>query len=116
MNLKSNEIVSIIVVASGKNEYLKPCLDSIQKQTYPKLEIIVIDNSLNRNFSQSIIERYPEIKLYSQKQNISYCEALNLGIKQSTGDFILCLNDVFIEQYLVLSQVFNRIAGRKKQQ
>lgn len=92
MQYKSNKIVSIIVTSVVK-DYLWPCLGSIKEQAYPDTEAIVIDNSLDTDFNQSTIQRYPEIKLYSQKKKISYCEALNLGIKQSMGDFILCLND-----------------------
>lgn len=88
----SNRLVSIIITYAVK-DYVESCLDSIKEQTYTKYEIIVIDNSLDTNFNQSTIQRYPEIKLYSQKKKISYCEALNLGIKQSIGDFIFCLND-----------------------
>jgi GT2 family glycosyltransferase len=92
MEEKSNRIVSIIVTYSIK-DYLCSCLDSIKEQTYPEYEIIVIDNLDDKNFSQGIIKHYPEVRLYPQKKKISYCEALNLGIKQSTGDFTLCLND-----------------------
>ena len=89
----SNRLVSIIIVTTGVRDYLWSCLDSIRKQTYPYLEIIVIDNSLNPNFSRKISEQYPAIKLYSSPRNLFYCEALNIGIKMSRGDFILCLND-----------------------
>jgi GT2 family glycosyltransferase len=92
MDFKSNEIVSIIITYAIK-DYLESCLNSIKAQTYPKFEIIIIDNLNDTNFSQSIIKHYPGIKLYPQDKNISYCEALNLGIEQSRGDFILCLND-----------------------
>jgi len=92
MDFKSNEIVSIIITCAVK-DYLESCLNSIKAQTHPKYEIIIIDNLNDINFSQTIIKNYPEVKLYSQKENISYCEALNLGIKQSIGDFVLCLND-----------------------
>lgn len=68
----SNEIVSIIVVAAGRRDYLKSCLDSIKEQSYINIETIVIDNSQN---------------------NLSYCQALNKGIDMSKGEFILCLND-----------------------
>lgn len=101
----SNEIVSIIITYALK-DYVKFCLGSIKGQTYPKYEIIVIDNLNDINFSQGIIKYYPEIKLYPQDKNIAYAEALNLGIKQGRGDFILCLNDDvildkrFIEQAL----------------
>lgn len=72
MNEMSNRLVSIIIVTMGRGNYLSLCLDSIKKQTYPKLEVMVIDNS---------------------QKNLFYCEALNRGIKQSKGSFILCLND-----------------------
>ncbi len=93
MEEKSNRIVVSIIVTYSIKDYLCSCLDSIKEQTYPEFEVVAIDNSGDKNFSQSIIERYPKIKLHLGKQHLSYCEALNLGIKQSIGDFILCLND-----------------------
>ncbi len=89
----SNKLVSIVIVTCGIKNYLWPLLDSIKKQTYSDIEIIVIDNSLNSNLSREINECYPGIKLYSSPMNLFYCEALNIGIKMSRGDFILCLND-----------------------
>ncbi len=89
-----DKIVSVIIVTCGVKDYLRSCLDSIREQTYTNLEIIVIDNSLNQDFSQKISRDYPEIKLYIfESVNLFYAEALNRGIKLSKGDFILCLND-----------------------
>jgi len=93
MNEMSNRLVSIIIVTCGRRDYLRSCLDSIKKQAYSALEIIVIDNSLNPNFSQEIIKRYPEVKLHASLKNLPYCGALNKGIEISKGYFILCLND-----------------------
>jgi len=93
MRQASNEIVSIIVVSGGIKHYLESCLDSVRKQSYRSLEIIVIDNSLNPQFKQEIIRNYPEIRLCSEKNNLFYAESLNKGIRLSKGNFILCLND-----------------------
>lgn len=89
----SNKIVTVIAVTAGLKNYLGSCLGSLKKQTYSNLEIIVIDNSLNPNFSREIKECHPNIKLYSSPKNLFYCAALNKGIEMSKGDFILCLND-----------------------
>lgn len=89
----SNKIVSVIIVAGGIKSYLKSCLDSLKNQTYTNLEVIVIDNSLNQNFSREIARCYPRIKLYSEPKNLFYAGSLNKGINVSRGDFILCLND-----------------------
>lgn len=72
MREMSNRLVSIIVVSAQKHNYLEACLESIQKQTYHNIELIVIDASFG---------------------NLSYCQSLNQGIVKSRGDFVLCLND-----------------------
>jgi len=89
----SNQLVSIVVVTAGTNGHIDSCLDSIRKQTHPKLEVTVIDNSLNQEFSHDILRRYPDVNLYQSRKNLFYCESLNKGIEMGKGDFILCLND-----------------------
>jgi len=89
----SNIKVSSIIVTRGLGDYLKRCLDSIRRQRYGNFEIIVIDNSINPIFSQQVACDYPEIKPYTCRDNLFYCQALNKGIKESRGEFVLCLND-----------------------
>ena len=89
----SNTLVSIVMVTRGLKNYLRLCLDSALKQTYPSYEVIVIDNSLDPDFGRGIGKDYPGIKLYPSAENLFYCQALNRGIALSSGEFILCLND-----------------------
>ena len=93
MRQTSTKTVSVIVVTCGVKDYFKSCLESIRQQSYSTFEIIVIDNSADKQFAQQITELYPYIKLYSSPKNLSYCESLNKAIDMSQGDFILCLND-----------------------
>ncbi|MEK6563843.1 MAG: glycosyltransferase family 2 protein [Candidatus Omnitrophota bacterium] len=89
----SNTLVSIVIVSQGVKDYLRLCLDSLLKQVYSSYEIIVIDNSLDSEFSRLIKEDYPQARLYSSGENLFYCQALNKGIALSSGEFIFCLND-----------------------
>jgi GT2 family glycosyltransferase len=89
----SNKIVSAIVVSGGIGDYLKACLDSLKGQTYPLLEIILIDNSGEPGLRKELLPDYPIVNLYSGSKALSYCVSLNKGIELSKGDFILCLND-----------------------
>jgi len=89
----SNIKVSVIIVTRGLGDYLTSCLDSMRQQRYRNFEIIVIDNSNSPVFSQKMASGYPEVKLYSQGENLFYCQALNKGIEEGSGEFILCLND-----------------------
>jgi GT2 family glycosyltransferase len=86
-------MVSVIIVSAGINNFLKGCLESVEIQTYPSSEVIVIDNSRNPNFARQIANLYPQVKVYSNQQNLFYCQALNKGILLSRGEFLLCLND-----------------------
>jgi GT2 family glycosyltransferase len=98
----SNKLVSIIVVEGGAKNYLLPLLDSIKQQTYSHLEIKLIDNSLDPDFNRKISKQYPAIDIYQSPKNIFYCQALNIGIRKSKGDFILCLNDdVILDQRFI---------------
>lgn len=111
----SNKMVSIIVVAGGKKDYLKSCLGSIKKQRYLSIETLIIDNSLVSNFHSGVYQAYPEIKFFPSNRNLFYCEALNKGIELSKGNFILCLNDdvildeSFIEEALKAFDIDERI-------
>jgi len=95
-------MVSIIVVAAGRGSYIKNCLDSLARQNYPFLDTIVVDNSLNPDIKQLITRSYPHIRLFVQEKNIFYAAALNIGIEQAKGDYILCLNDdVTLDEFFV---------------
>ena len=89
----SNTLVSIVMVTRGLKNYLRLSLDAVLKQTCSSYEIIVIDNSLEPDFSRGIERDYSGVKLYSAGENLFYCQALNRGIALSSGEFILCLND-----------------------
>ena len=93
MNHELNKLVSIVIVTAGAKDYLWRCLDSIKAQSFSNLEIIVINNSFNPDFTARIPGYSDLIKLYSPAQNLFYSASLNKGIELSRGDFILCLND-----------------------
>lgn len=88
-----NELVSVIIITAGKDNYLKYCLNSLLEQVYSNIEIIVIDNSLDSSFTDKISKEYPGIKIYPSPGNLFYSASLNHGIGMSNGAFILCLND-----------------------
>ena len=52
-----DELISIIVPIYNVEEYLRECLDSIQKQTYQKFECIMVNDGSTDN-SKQIAEEY----------------------------------------------------------
>ena len=57
-------LVSIIVPTYNSEKFLEGCLESIQKQTYSHIELIVVDNNSKDN-TKEIARKYTE-KVFNQ--------------------------------------------------
>lgn len=83
--------VSIVVPVYNVEKYLEQCLESLVKQTYHNIEIVIVNDGATDN-SQQIINRYcqnyPEICFGYMKTNGGLSSARNYGIQRSTGEFI----------------------------
>lgn len=85
-----DEIVSIIVPIYNSAQYLDECLQSICRQEYKNIEIILVNDG-STDCSLDICKRYQgmdhRIQIYSiTNQGVSH--ARNIGIKNSTGVYI----------------------------
>jgi len=93
MKDKPQGSVTIIIVTVGIKDYLSKCLRSVKYQSYPAAQVIVIDNSLDSNFTEHIQDDFAWADIYPSPANLFYAASLNKGIELSIGEFILCLND-----------------------
>lgn len=85
---------SVIIVTHNHREYLNKCLNSIPSN----LEIIVVDNVSTDGTPHIIEEKYPHIKLIKSNKNLGYGRGVNLGVKNSSGDYLVVLNPDTIVQ------------------
>ncbi len=93
-----NPLVSIIVLNYNAGDLLADCVKSLYDTNYNNYEIIVVDNASKDGSQKKCKERFDQIKLIENKENLGYCEGNNVGIKQATGEFIVILNpDTLIE-------------------
>lgn len=86
------KLVSIIIICYNHSKYLTKTLDSILNQTYKNLELIIIDANSTDNspdlIREWIAQNNLDCKFIEQKIKCKVSENLNLGISQSTGEFI----------------------------
>ena len=91
-------LVSIIVLNYNAGNLLLDCIESIKQSTYKNLEIIVVDNISSDDSQKKCKEKFPEVKLIQNKDNLGYCGGNNVGIREAKGEFIVILNpDTIIE-------------------
>lgn len=103
MNMSNKDIVSVIVPVYNSQDYLRQCLTSIQKQTYPFLEIILVDDGSTDN-SEKICDEFAtkdsRFKVFHQK-NSGAAAARNLGIRKASGTFLSFIDsDDWVEPHL----------------
>lgn len=91
---------SIIIVNYKTLELTSNCVDSIIKSHTKNIdyEIIVVDNASEDGSIQKIKSQFPEIQTIINQENLGFSKANNIGIKASSGDYILLLNsDTIVE-------------------
>jgi len=84
---RNKPLVSVLISVYNAGEYLRPSLQSILDQTYPNLEIIIIDDGSTDGCIGSIEEiKDPRVRILTQKNN-GKATALNRGLDVLSGVF-----------------------------
>ncbi|OGD04762.1 hypothetical protein A3D85_03480 [Candidatus Amesbacteria bacterium RIFCSPHIGHO2_02_FULL_47_9] len=87
----STPLISVIIVSWNVADSLKRCLDSVFTTKYSNLEIIVIDNASTDN-SLKIAKSFSQTNVIANTKNLGFPKSVNIGLRQSRGDYILLLN------------------------
>lgn len=96
--------ISVIVPAFNAEKYLVNCLESVMGQTYKDIELVVINDGSSDN-TISIIKSYQsEHKniILVDKQNSGVSDTRNIGIDNSTGEYLMFLDsdDTILPNYI----------------
>ena len=100
--LSSELLVSVVIPYYKHKQYIESCIDSIFKQTYPHIELIIIDDCSPDGSGEYVkqiiknqdwIDRFSsKISFTSFKKNQGAYAAINYGINQAIGDFVAVVN------------------------
>lgn len=86
--------ISIIIVSYNKFDFLKRCLESIEKCIGEfEYEIIIVDNNSSEKGLEKIVEGINNIVLFKNNKNVGFAAANNQGVKIAKGKYFLLLNN-----------------------
>ena len=94
--------VSVVVATYRRDTTLKNALESLTRQTYPEMEIILVDDNADAQWGavvQNIVEDFrrshPEVKLQYlvNATNQGSAKTRNIGIQAAKGEYITFLDD-----------------------
>jgi len=95
----NQSLVSIIILNWNGKEHVFKCIESVMKQTYCNVEVIIVDNGSNDGSKEIIKNEHNKYKMIENNNNMGYAFGMNQGISESTGDYIILLNqDVYLHK------------------
>lgn len=85
--------LSIIIVSWNVRELLRACLRSLEAGRHAlTLEVIVVDSASADGTPEMVRNDFPWVHLLAQQENVGFPRGNNIGIRQSTGRYLLLLN------------------------
>ena len=85
--------VSVVIVVWNAKKYVLECLDSLREHCGEACpEIIVVDNASTDGTPELVAQLYPEVKLIRNSENLGFAKANNIGIAQTSGEYVCLVN------------------------
>lgn len=85
-------LVSVICLCYNHERFVAESIHSVFAQTYPNLEVILVDDQStdnSRRVISGLLERYPSMKYLPLERNAGNCTAFNRGFALSSGAYIV---------------------------
>lgn len=92
--MQSNPKVSIICLCYNHEKFVIEALNSVLKQSYSNLELIIVDDCSNDGSSTKIknwLQKNPKATFISNEKNLGNTKSFNKALKIAQGDFIIDL-------------------------
>jgi len=112
--IAKNPLVSIIVTNYNGKKYLQKCFDSLLKQTYAPLELILADNCSQDNSVKFVEKNYPQVKIFVNEENAGLALTSNRGARLTRGEYLLFYNNDTIASPYFIAEMVKKAKKDKK--
>jgi GT2 family glycosyltransferase len=85
--------ISVIIPNWNGRTHLQKCLGSLRNQGFSDFEVVVVDNGSTDGSVEFVHLHFPETRVIAFGENKGFSKAVNEGIRQARGDYVLLLNN-----------------------
>lgn len=89
--IQISPLVSVLICAYNAEKFISECLDSVIKQTYSNLEVLLVDDGSTDN-TADILSHYfskdSRFRIITNSHNLGLISSLNIGLKEVRGKYI----------------------------
>ena len=91
--------LSVVIVNYNVEHFLEQCMLSVRKaMQHVSGEVFVVDNNSIDGSVKMVKNKFPEVKLIANKENLGFSKANNQAMRMASGEYILLLNpDTVVE-------------------
>jgi GT2 family glycosyltransferase len=86
-------LASVVIPNWNGAHHLPTCLESLRNQTYPRVEIVLVDNGSTDGSQALVAEGYPEVQLLALDTNLGLTGGNNAGFGAAQGEILISLNN-----------------------
>ncbi len=86
-------LASVVIPNWNGAHHLPVCLDALRAQTYPHVEVVLVDNGSTDGSHALVREHYPEVKLLALDRNLGLTGGNNAGFRAAQGEILVSLNN-----------------------
>jgi GT2 family glycosyltransferase len=86
-------LVYVVIPNWNGKHFLSDSLEALREQSYPNIEIILVDNGSTDGSVEYVRAEFPEVHLITHTKNLGFAEGTNAGIRAAKGRWIATLNN-----------------------
>jgi GT2 family glycosyltransferase len=90
----SRPLVSVVILSYSRPEFLRRAIESVAAQSYPSLDILVVDNMSQKSDAIArIVSTFPRVRFIRNDRNLGFAGGMNVGIAAAAGEFVYLTED-----------------------
>ncbi len=92
--LKENAFISVITTTYNRCDRIKDSIECILRQSYQYFEYIIVDDG-SEDETERVVKSFddPRIKFIKNSENRGLCYSRNVGIRETSGRYVVCQDD-----------------------